>query len=170
MPPPPGLPKARGLPHRSPPPGLGICPSARLRGRSLGRGRRPAMIRQEVPWPGTLAQTPRSLQLLAEMRRSSVEKLEKLELLAGARRGRKQIGAKLDRALIHSEPVCGHLESAADHPGIRPVANHPFAPLRIVELAAPRRAHQRQHALGSIWAVGLQPFGEEIADLERKPE
>src|SRR5262252_801183 len=104
------------------------------------------------------------------MRRSSVEKLEKLELPAGARRRRKQIGAKLDRALIHSEPLCGHLESAADHPGIRPIANHPLAPFRIVELAATSRAHQRQHSLGAIWAVGLEPLGEEIADFERKPK
>src|SRR5262249_62048196 len=92
------------------------------------------------------------------------------ELRAGRPRRRNNNGGMPKRALIYSEPLCGHLESAADHPGIRPIANHPLAPFRIVELAAPRRAHQRQHALGAIWAVRLQPLGEEIADFEWKPE
>src|SRR3989304_4357906 len=45
-----------------------------------------------------------------------------------------------------------------------------LAPFRLVKLAAARGAHQRQNAAGAVGAVGLKPFGEEIADLERKPE
>src|SRR6185312_12197632 len=40
--------------------------------------------------------------------RTSVEKLEKLELLTWTGGWGEQVGAKLDRALIHPEPLCCH--------------------------------------------------------------
>src|SRR5512143_989689 len=96
--------------------------------------------------------------------------LKQAELLAGKGRGREQVGAELDRALVQTETLGGELESPPDHPGIGPVAPHALAPFRIVELAAPRRAHERQHAGGAVGAVRLEPLGEEIADLERQAE
>jgi len=89
------------------------------------------------------------------------------ELLAGEDGRLEKIGAKLDRALVEAETLGGDLESPPDHPGIGPLAHHALAPFRIVELAAARRAHQRQDAVGAVWAVRLQPLGEEVADLKR---
>src|SRR6478609_11493325 len=82
--------------------------------------------------------------------------LEQAELLAGQGGGREPIGPQLDRALVQPEPLGGNLESAPDYPGVSAFAHYALAPFGIVELAAARRAHKRQHAVGAVGAVRLE--------------
>ena len=65
-------------------------------------------------------------------------RLEQAELLAAAFRPGEMIGGQFRAPLVEPELVAGDLEPAADHPGHRPGALHPRAPLRIV--VACRRA------------------------------
>src|SRR5512132_3711000 len=75
-------------------------------------------------------------------------RLKQAELLAWKDGRGEQVGAKLDRLFIEAKALGGDLESPPDHPGIGPLAHHALTPFRLIELAAARRAHQRQNSVG----------------------
>src|ERR1700736_5727070 len=104
-----------------------------------------------------------------ERERTSAE-LEQTQLLPAALRPREMIGGQFRTPLVEPELFAGDLEPASDHPGHRPGALHPRAPLRIVVAAAAHVADQRKDVPVAVGIVGHQPFAEKVAHLERQPQ
>src|SRR5436305_492608 len=71
--------------------------------------------------------------------------LEQRELLRALARRREVLGCELELAAVEAEPLASGLEAPSDHPGGRPGAGHPLAPLRVVVLAAAHVADQLEH-------------------------
>src|ERR1700746_2794236 len=71
-------------------------------------------------------------------------KSKQTELLPKSLRPGEMICRQLGAALVEPELFAGDLKAAADHPGHRPGALHPRAPLRVVVLSAAHLADQRE--------------------------
>src|SRR6476620_4213078 len=95
---------------------------------------------------------------------------EQRELLRAFARRREVLGRKLELAPVEAEPLARGLEAPPDHPGDRPGAGHPLAPLGVVVLAAAHVADQLEHVPLAIGEILAQPFAEQIAQLQSQPQ
>src|SRR4051794_539337 len=96
--------------------------------------------------------------------------LEQCELLRALARRREVLGRELELAAVETEPLARRLETAADHPGDRPGAGHPLAPLRVVIFAAAHVADQLEDVAFAVGEIFAQPLAEQIAQLQWQPQ
>src|SRR5271154_2649086 len=82
---------------------------------------------------------------------------EKTELLPAALRLHEMVRGQFRAALVQPELLAGDLEAAPDHPGHRPGALHPRAPLRVVVAAAAHVADQGEDVAIAVGIIRHQP-------------
>ena len=98
-------------------------------------------------------------------------KAEQRELVAAAGRHAKPCRVELEAfALVEPEAVAGEAEAGRDLFGVGAGSLHAAAEAGLVDLAAVHRAHQAHHPPGLQRRVRVEPFAEQIGDLERQAQ
>src|SRR6185295_2141334 len=95
---------------------------------------------------------------------------EKRELVAGPFRAAKAAMVEADLLGVEAKTLRCELEPPADGPGVGPGALHAPAPGRVILATVARRPDQGKDARGAVGHLLQQPFAEDVADLEGKPQ
>src|SRR3974390_1678646 len=95
---------------------------------------------------------------------------EQTQLLACGIRMAEMLSGKSELARVEPQLLAGHLETAADHPGVRTASFHALTPCGVVVLAAARVTDELEHVPIAVGVVLNQPFAEQISYLERQTQ
>ena len=80
------------------------------------------------------------------------------------------LGGDLMLCRVEAEPLAGNFKPPADHPGNRSGSGLPFAPCRVVILAAAGVADELEDVVVAVGEILLEPFAEQIADFKRQAQ